>query len=123
MIVIILVVAVPAYSNSFVRAKIDHSLSIASSAKSLIIYACQVDPTITGLSNRRVGYRFETTEFLSNIELGGNCDSPIITVTTQATGAPIDPVITITGVQAPDSRFMNWHCASNGLETLVPDRC
>ena len=122
-IIIILAMAVPAYSNYLIRAKIDESLSIVSPAKTAIIFACQVDPTITHISNQVLGLNFVATKYISNIELGGDCTAPTITITTQATGAQPDPVLTITGDFAGDTRRINWLCVSDGLESHLPESC
>ena len=123
MITIILTVAIPAYSNYSIKAKIGESLSVASPAKTSIIFACQQDPSLTNLSNQALGLNFEATKYISNIELGGDCDAPTITITTQATGAQPDPVLTITGDFAGDTRRINWLCVSDGLESHLPESC
>ena len=123
MIAITLSMAVPAFSNYSIRAKIGASLSVASSAKTSIIFACQEDPTLTNLSNQALGLNFQATKYISNIELGGDCDAPTIKMTTQATGAQPDPVLTITGDFAGDTRGMTWTCVSDGLDIHVPESC
>jgi type IV pilus assembly protein PilA len=122
-IAVILTLALPAYSNYTIRAKIDESLSIASSAKTSIIFACQTDPSLTSLSNRAANYNFEAANYIYNIEIGGDCDAPTITITTQATGAQLDPVFTITGDFNSKTRRMSWLCMSDGLEIHVPESC
>jgi len=57
------------------------------------------------------------------IELGGDCDAPTITLTTQATGAQPDPVLTITGDFAQNTRRMKWICVSDGLDIHLPESC
>jgi prepilin-type N-terminal cleavage/methylation domain-containing protein len=122
-IAIILAMAVPAYSNYFIRAIIDQSLSVASSAKTSIIFACQEDSTLTNLSKQAIGLNFKATKNISNIELGGDCDAPTITITTKATGAQLDPVLTITGEFNGDTQRMTWTCVSDGLNAHVPESC
>jgi len=121
--VIILAMAVPAYSNYLIRAKIGESLSVASSAKTSIIFACQEDPTLTYLSKQATGLKFKATKNISNIELGGDCDAPTITITTKATGAQLDPVLTITGEFTGDTQRLTWTCVSDGLNAHVPESC
>ena len=123
LIVVILTLAVPAYSNYSIRAKIGESLSIASSAKTSVIFACQTNPGLINLSNRAANYNFAATNYIFNIEIGGDCDAPTITIITQATGAQIDPVFTITGDFNSASRRMSWLCVSDGLEIHVPESC
>jgi type IV pilus assembly protein PilA len=123
MITIILAMAVPAYSNYLIRAKIDKSLSVVSPAKTSIINICQENPTITRLSNQVLGINFAATKHIFNMEIGGDCDAPTITITTQATGAQPDPVLTITGDFAGDTRRITWLCVSDGLEIHLPESC
>jgi type IV pilus assembly protein PilA len=120
---IILAMAVPAYSNYSIRAKIGESLSVASPAKTSIIFACQTDPTIRNLSNQVLGLKFEATKYISNIEIGGDCEEPTIMISTQATGAQPDPVLTITGDFAGATRRVTWRCVSDGLEIHLPESC
>ena len=122
-ITIILAMAVPAYSNYSIREKIDESLSVASPAKTSIIAACQADPGISNLSNQVLGLNFEATKYISDIELGGDCDAPTITISTQATGAQPDPVLTITGDFAGATRRVTWRCVSDGQEIHLPESC
>jgi type IV pilus assembly protein PilA len=121
--VIILAMAVPAYSNFSIRAKISESLFIVSPAKRSIIFACKEDATITNLSTATIGLNFKATEYISHIEFGGDCDAPTIKITTKATGAQPDPVLTITGDFAGDTRRMTWTCVSDGLNAHVPESC
>ena len=121
--VIILAMAVPAYSNYSIRAKISKSLFIVSPAKTSIIFACEEDPTITNLSTSTIGLNFKATKYISHIEFGGDCDAPTISMTTQATGAQPDPTLTITGEFVGHTRRMAWLCMSDGLNAHVPESC
>jgi len=123
MITITLAMAIPAYSNYSIRANLGVSLSAVSPAKTSILYACQENPTISNLSNQALGLNFETTKYISDIELGGDCDVPTITIITQATGAQPDPVLTITGDFDGVTRRITWLCVSDGLEIHFPGVC
>jgi type IV pilus assembly protein PilA len=122
-ITIILSMAIPAYSNYSIRANLGASISVISLAKTSILFACQEDPTISNLSNQKLGLDFEATKYISNIELGGDCDVPTVTITTQATGAQPDPVLTITGDFDGVTRRISWLCVSNGLEIHLAGSC
>jgi Tfp pilus assembly protein PilE len=122
-ITITLTMAIPAYSTYSIRLNINKSLSIASSAKSSIIFVCQEDPILTNLSNQVTGYKFQASEYVKNIVLSGTCAAPTITMTTQATGAQPDPVLTISGKFTGDTMRMKWLCVSDGLNRHVPEIC
>jgi len=118
-----LAMAVPAYSNYKIRAKVTESLYLATEAKTAITSTCQEDVTITNLTDQNTGYYFQETKYVFNIELNGPCLAPIITVTTQATGAQPDPVLTISGDFALNDGGITWTCVFTGLDVHVPEFC
>ncbi len=97
MISIILTIAVSSYSTYSIRSKTSESVFVAAFVKHSIAYACQEDATLSYLSNQAIGYKFKATEYIFSIKVTGVCDAPIIKISTQATGAQPDPVLTITG--------------------------
>ena len=121
-IAIIVMLALPTYASYTTRAKVGESLSIAASAKIAVASTCQEDPTILVLSNSAAGYEFTLTEYVFLIEVTGPCTAPIITITTQATGAEPDPILTLTG-DLPGSSRMDWTCVTSGLNVHVPKTC
>jgi Tfp pilus assembly protein PilE len=123
MITIILTMAVSGYSTYSIRSKVSESLRAAASVKHSIESVCQADTTLTSLSNQTTGYEFKASEYIFNIEIGGICDAPTITITTQATGAQPDPVLTITGDSTGDTGQMTWICVSNGMNSHLPAIC
>ena len=122
-IAIIVTLAIPAYSNYTIRVKIAESLSIAASAKTSVAATCQEDVTLTSLNNQLAGYNFEETTYVFDIEVSGDCLAPIITMTTQATGALPDPVLIITGYFTPGIASIIWTCVSSSPNFLVPETC
>jgi type IV pilus assembly protein PilA len=122
-IVIILTLAIPTYSNYSIRAKISEALSFAETVKFAAASACQKDQTITILTNQLVGYKFYASKFVRNIVLSGACDRPIITVTTRVTGVNPSPLLTLTGNFAGDTEQITWNCVSSGLDIHVPESC
>ncbi len=122
-IAIILTLAIPTYSDYSIRAKIAESLSIAAAAKTAVASTCQEDLTLTDLDNELAGYNFQESEYVLNIEVSGVCSAPIITMTTQATGAQPDPVLTLTGDFPSGSSRVTWICMSSGPNVHVPKTC
>ena len=117
--VIILSLAIAIYSNYSVRAKIGEALYLVTEAKNAATSFCLENRSAAHLSNQRVDYNFKPAKYVHSIVVSGTCDKPIIMVTTQATGAQPDPILTVT----LDSRQMRWTCVSSGLKTLTPEIC
>ena len=128
-IAILLSLALPAYSDYVIRAKISESLSVAAAAKTATASACQEDPTMTGLTNSMVGYGFSEFNdqhvYIESLEVSGECVSPLITITTKNTGAPNPPpVLVLTGDFTVGNGQVTWQCtSSNTPNTLLPPTC
>jgi prepilin-type N-terminal cleavage/methylation domain-containing protein len=122
-IAVIIMMALPVYSNYTIRTKIGESLSVAASAKTSLASTCVEDPTLTNLTNLSAGYDFEETKYVLSVVVSGDCVTPIITLTTQATGAQPDPVLTITGNFTVGTAVIDWTCVSTGLNIHVPKTC
>jgi type IV pilus assembly protein PilA len=122
-VTVTLVMAVPAYSNYSIRVKISEALAMSTIAKSSTAAVCEEDRTVAFLTNQRVGYKFRASDYVQNIALSGICDAPIIIVSTRATGAKPNPVLTITGSFADDANQITWTCVSTGLNIHTPATC
>jgi type IV pilus assembly protein PilA len=122
-IAIIVSLALPAYFNYTIRAKVGESLSLAAPAKTALAFTCQGDPTLDDLTNLKVGYYFEESKYVFSIVLAGDCLIPTITITTQATGAQPAPVLIITGELSQGAGRTTWTCESSGLNVHVPKEC
>ena len=122
-IAIILTLAIPTYSNYSIRVKISEAISMTEAAQTAATSFCQDDRTITSLNNQLAGYEFQASKYVQNIILSGDCDAPIITMTTRATGARPNPVLTMTGDFANKSDQIKWTCVSSGLNIHLPESC
>ena len=111
-IVIILSLALPIYSNYSIRAKVKEAVSLASKARNITEDACLAEPTIEELTNTRAGYTFQESPYIKLIEISGPCTAPVITITTQNTGAQIPLLITLTGDSSEVGKF-SWICTSS----------
>jgi Tfp pilus assembly protein PilE len=123
MIALVLTMAASGYSTYSIRSKTAASLYIAESIKHSIVFTCQQNAAHTNLSNQAIGYQFKATEYIFNIEIGGICDAPTITITTQATGAQPGLVLNITGDSSGNTGKITWLCVSDGLNKYVPEIC
>jgi type IV pilus assembly protein PilA len=122
-IVIILTLAIPTYSNYSIRVKIGEALSMTTAAKSAAASACQEDRSIVFITHQRAGYKFKASKYVRNIVISGTCEALIIVMTTRATGAQPNPVLTITGNFADNDDEITWTCVSSGLNIHAPDTC
>jgi type IV pilus assembly protein PilA len=124
-IAILLALAVPAYQDYTIRAKVGEGLSVAASAKLAAAETCQSDPD-TAPSNSAMGYSFAASLYVSDVQITGtNCDGPIVTITTTTnTGADEPPILVLTGNYADNSGRYTWVCThTDGLPQHVPSTC
>jgi type IV pilus assembly protein PilA len=122
-IAIILMMAIPAYSNYAIRAKMGEALALTAAAKTAVASTCIEDPTLTGLTNSKAGYGFNSTQWVNSIMVSGDCTQPVITAATQNTGAPGDPDIVLTGNLMSSTGKMTWICTSIAANSLLPREC
>ena len=122
-IVITLTLAIPTWSNYSIRSNISDAIYLVAEVKSAAAFYCQQNPAAATLTNDLVDYKFKVSKFVKNIELRGGCDAPIIVMTTKATGAKPNPVLTITGDFAADADAFTWTCSSSGENIHVPENC
>ncbi len=126
-IAILLALAIPAYQDYTIRAKVGEGLSVGASAKLAAAETCQSDPTITP-SNATVGYAFSASPFVSTVTVGGTCAAPTITVVTANTGATsgggTDVTLLLTGAYADGAGRYSWECTNTtGADRHVPSTC
>jgi len=121
-VAIILTLALPVYTNYTIRAKIGEALSVSAAAKTAVAATCLEDPALTGLDNDRAGYSFSASTWVQSITVSDDCQAPVITITTQNTGAAIDPQITLTGTFTAGG-VITWVCASDAPNFQLPATC
>jgi len=122
-ILIILTIAIPTYTNYSIRTKISGALSLTESAKAAVTSFCMQEQPDTIINNQLANYDFRASKYARDIALSGNCDTPTITMTTRATGAKPEPVLTLTGKYSGDAGKITWTCVSSGLNIHLPESC
>jgi type IV pilus assembly protein PilA len=126
-IAIILMLALPVYSNYMIRSKIAEALSVGNAAVTAVGATCIEDITIPALTNSKAGYSFTASghdeAYVDNVQAGGPCTDPVITITTKNTGASPDPVILLTGFFRAGAGSMTWVCSSTSPDNLLPATC
>jgi type IV pilus assembly protein PilA len=123
-IAILLALALPAYQDYSIRARVGEGLSVAAGAKLAVAETCQSDPTSDPASD--TGYVFEASNYVSAIAISGSCDVPEILVTTANTGAQPDyddPILQLVG--ATEDGRIDWTCNNDaaGEDRHVPSTC
>lgn len=122
-IAILLALALPAYQDYTIRAKVGEGLSLGASAKLAVSETCQTNPSVVP-SNATVGYAFTGSTYVSGVTVGGTCAVPTVTIATQNTGASTNPTLVLVGAYADNSGRIQWTCTkSQGLDQHVPATC
>ncbi len=91
-------IALPAYQDYSIRAKVGEGLSIAATAKMALADTCQTDGSLIISDGAQVGFIFEESKFVLAVEIAADCStgSMAIAIQTQNTGADDDPIILLT---------------------------
>jgi type IV pilus assembly protein PilA len=123
-IAILLALALPAYQDYTIRAKVGEGLSVAASAKLAAAETCQSEPTTTP-GNAAMGYSFTASEYVSAVTIGGSCTAPTIAINTSAnTGATTPVALLLTGNYSANSGRYTWNCTTTaGAPQHVPSTC
>lgn len=119
---ILLAIAIPAYQDYSVRARVAEGVNLAASAKLAVSETAQADGILATMvaNDAAAGYTSPMTELVSMIAIANG----VITVTTQMTGATTDPVLTFTPMQSTVEDAIEWTCASTaGLTKHIPAEC
>ena len=120
---ILAVIALPAYQDYTVRAKVAEGLGLAAPAK-LAVY--ETSAALGGLSKvtaENSGYKFVKTKYVESIKIE---DGGIIKVVTKDTGAKDNPEFTLTPSQASNNieAPIEWACTKDkGEEKHLPANC
>jgi len=130
-IAILLALALPAYQDYTIRAKVGEALSVGASAKLAVTETCQTNPDVVlGFgATSTTGYNFtaggDLDDYIAAIALTStDCAAPVISITTQNTGATTQPIILLTGAYVDGSGQYQWDCTTSAGESRhVPSTC
>ena len=120
---VIVSLALPVYTSYTIRAKVGEALSVAAAAQTAVAATCIEDPTIDPLTDSDAGYTFTASKYVASIGFSGSCRNPVITVTTQNTGAPAPIDLVLTGDMPADAERLIWVCTANTANRNVPAEC
>jgi type IV pilus assembly protein PilA len=127
-IAVLVSLALPAYQDYTVRAKVTEGLSISAGIKAAVAETCQSNPNIGWINLQQLGYSGPVSsnyvQILESVSLGGpdSCNPVIIGFMTTNTGAEIEPTIYLVGALG-DGRMV-WQCYLQAGEARhVPANC
>ena len=121
-IAILAAIALPAYQDYTIRAKVSETNIAMSAAKLAVSETAQSQGTLAEnvADNDAAGYSSPETSLIASVEIDGG----IITGTTQNTGATIDPILILSPIQGSRNDMITWKCGySAGLPKHVPASC
>ena len=125
---ILAAVALPAYQDYTIRAKVSEALVLASEARTAVAETASALDGLTSITASdatnagNTGYLFSTSNNVASITIAAT--TGVITVTTQNTGAAVDPQLTLTPTQAAPTDPITWACTTTaGLTKHVPANC
>jgi type IV pilus assembly protein PilA len=130
-IAILLALALPAYQDYTIRAKVGEGLSVAAAAKLAVSESCQSDPSLDIVDNDSVGYSFTTSTYVAGVDVQAatDCGSNPVTIAVDIDETAIggmDGTVTLNLVGsagvAGDGRWQ-WDCQSTGEPRYVPSTC
>ena len=119
-IAILLAIAMPAYNNYSVRAKVSECIGLATTAKLAVNDRVMRNGAAPGSSNE-AGFSFSQTEYCGDIRVA---DGGTVVVETQNTGASDDPVIQFRLDLNTAIASVDWDCEYvSGDPAHVPSNC
>ncbi|GAB4199347.1 MAG: pilin [Wenzhouxiangellaceae bacterium] len=119
-VAIILAIAVPAYQDYTIRTKVSEGINLATAAKTAVVDTLH---SLGGIpSQASTGYQFGGSRYVADITIAAG--TGVIQITTQATGAPTDPVLLLTPDTTNTQGSLRWRCTlSTGDTRYVPAEC
>jgi type IV pilus assembly protein PilA len=117
---ILMAIAIPAYQDYTVRAKVSEAMNMVAPAKLAVAETLSSTSTMPG-NNSTAGYSFPgATSFVTSVDIGAN--GVITAAVTAATGTSGNLVMTPT--QIGTTGQLNWSCAASTIPTkYLPSKC
>jgi len=122
---ILIAIALPAYQDYSIRAKVMEGMAMASAAK-LAVTETAATLGLENVTEANSGYVFNAadakTAYVNNVTIEEG--TGVITVTTKNTGAKVEPAFTLTPTQASANDQLQWTCnMTAGLAKHLPASC
>ncbi len=115
-------IALPAYQDYTIRAKISESLTLSAEAKTAVAETAASLGGLGTVTASNTGYALSgSPSYVSAIAIGAN---GVITTTTKGTGASTEPAYTLTPNQTNPEDVINWTCKQTlGAAKHLPANC
>lgn len=128
LVIVVLTLAMPVFSNYSIRSKVLESMDFADDTKAIVREACKDDHEGKSLQEALQKYNFiERTDrqpYIGDIQFNGTCTDPVITLTTRNTGQLPNPVLTLTLNSRRPQQQESWQCSSkNTPKWRLPRNC
>ncbi len=120
---ILVAIALPAYQDYTVRAKVSEAVAQTAPAKLAVAETASSVGGLASVTGANSGFTFSnnSTDYVASISVA---NGGTITTTTRNTGADTDPVLTWSPAQSTATSPINWECTTNtGTEKYVPAEC
>jgi type IV pilus assembly protein PilA len=123
---ILAAVALPAYLDYTIRAKIVEGLTQADAAKLAVAESASSLGGLSNITTSNIGFAFTSStasnSYVASVAIAAS--TGVITVTTKNTGAATQPVIVLTPTENTTDKSLTWACSTSaGLAKHVPASC
>lgn len=117
---VILAIAIPAYQDYSIRAKVSEAIYAVAPVKTAVVETLHSNGGVPDQDS--TGYVSSDSQYVDNIAIAGDGSGTII-VTTRATGAVPDPVLAFTPSLVPGEPT-TWDCEiTTGEFKYIPANC
>ena len=123
---ILAAIALPAYQDYTIRAKVTEGVAMSAAAKLAVAETSAALGGLAKVTATNTGYVFTSSNaanaYVASIAIADT--TGVITVTTKNTGATTQPVFTLTPAQATVNDQLQWTCAQTlGAAKHMPASC
>ena len=123
---ILAAVALPAYQDYTIRAKVAEGVALAAEAKTAVAETAASMGGLAAVTQAQTGYTFPAagTDYVASIAIADGGQISVVMGGTQGTGATVEPQVTFTPTQATAESPIVWACnLAAGLAKHVPANC
>ncbi len=123
---ILAAIALPAYQDYTIRAKVTEGVAMSAAAKLAVAETSAALGGLANVSSTNTGYVFNASSaanaYVASIAIAAT--TGVITVTTKNTGATTQPAFTLTPIQASANDQLQWTCTQTaGSAKHMPASC